>query len=360
MPFNAEQLSYASNASINFFLRNKPVDQINKARPWYSKLVEGKKEWSGGQQYVVENLRFSNDSNFQSYFGDDQVTFNRKRTLNQAKFTWGAFHDGFGINEDELTQNGITMTDDRGSQPSADEKVALVNLLEENMESLKTGFQEGMDKMLLRDGTQSVTDIPGLDHLVSLTPSSGTVGTIAASNAWWQNYADLNVGATSNPILDAMEEAWRRCITFGGEAPDYLQAGKDFCDAYRTAARNGDAGGIQVTTQVGDAKGNRRPVTLDASTGEGVNTGLYFKGIEIVWNPTFDTLDTEDSPTVTWASRLYMLNMKRLNLRPIKGHWLIGRSPPRVYDRYVHYKGLTAKAALTTGKRNGHAVLALA
>jgi hypothetical protein len=31
-----------------------------------------------------------------------------------------------------------------------------------------------------------------------------------------------------------------------------------------------------------------------------------------------------------------------------------------VYDRYVHYWALTAKAALTTGKRNAHAVLALA
>jgi hypothetical protein len=49
-----------------------------------------------------------------------------------------------------------------------------------------------------------------------------------------------------------------------------------------------------------------------------------------------------------------------LKLRPIKGHWMVNRKPPRVYDRYVHYFALTAKAALTTGKRNAHAVLTIA
>jgi hypothetical protein len=56
---------------------------------------------------------------------------------------------------------------------------------------------------------------------------------------------------------------------------------------------------------------------------------------------------------------MYMLNMKHLKLRPIKGHWMVSRQPPRVYDRYVHYWALTAKASLTTNKRNAHAVLAL-
>lgn len=360
MAFNAEQLAYASKAAIDFYMKNKPVDQINKVRPWYSKLDGAKKNWKGGLQNVVEQLRISNDSNFQAYFGDGQVSYNRKRTLNQAKFTWGSFHDGFGLNEDELAQVGIAMTDDRGSQPTADEKVALTDLLEENMQTLELGFEEGMDKMLLRDGTQSTLEIPGLDYLVSLHPTAGTVGGIPASNTYWQNYADLQAGSTANPLLDAMETAWRACITFGGQAPDFLQAGSDFVDAYRAAAKDSNGGGIQVTTQVGDSSGNRKGISLDAGVGNGVNTGLYFKGVEIVWNPTFDTLDAEDNPTVDWASRLYMLNMATIKLRPIQGHWKVTRRPPRVYDRYVHYTAMTAKAALTTNKRNGNAVLALA
>jgi hypothetical protein len=142
MPFTVDQLAYAGKASIDYYLKNDPIDQINVERPLIKKLMAGKSDYAGGLQYVVEQLRFSNDSNFQSYFGDGQVSYNRKRTLQQAKFSWGSFHDGFGLNEDELAQNGITMTDDRNSVPTDAEKVNLTNLLKENNETLKLGFQE--------------------------------------------------------------------------------------------------------------------------------------------------------------------------------------------------------------------------
>ena len=361
MPFTPEQLSYAGKAAIDYFLRNDPTDNYNIAHPLFAKMVAGKKNYGGGLQYVVEQLRYQNDSNFQSYFGDSQVSYNRKRTLQQAKYTWGAFHDGFGLNEDELAQNGIIMTDDRSSSPTDAEKVQLTNLLSENLETLKLGYEENFDIMLHRDGGQSATDIPGLDLLVSTTPTVGTVGGIDASaNTWWRNYADLAVGSTANPTIEAMEKAWRFCIRVGGQAPDFLLAGEDFIDAYRTAAGSSGVGGVTRQVIVGGPSGVKTGTTLDAGVGNKVSTGLYFKGVELVWDPVFDAIDTLDTPTVSWASRCYFLNTKHLCLRPIQGHWMVSRRPPRVYDRYVHYWGMTAKAAMTTGKRNSHAVLALA
>ena len=367
MTFNSEQLAYAGNAAINYFLKNDPVDNYNINRPLIKELIAKKKEYSGGLQYVVEQLRYQNDSNFQSYFGDSQVTYNRKRTLQQAKYVWGAFHDGFGLNEDELTQNGIMMTDDRNAVPTDAEKVQLTNLLEENMETLKLGFLENFDIMLHRDGTAHTTDIPGLDLLVSTTPTLlNTVGTISTgstsgSNLWWQNYANTTLatptGSNAGSILEPMEIAWRACIKVGGQAPDFLMAGDDFLDAYRADA--GSAGGV-ATRQVFVNADNKKGITLDGAVGNGTETGLYFKGVPIKWDPVMDVLQGLDAPAVRWPWRCYFLNTKRIQLRPIKGHWMIARRPPRVYDRYVHYWALTAKAALTTGKRNAHAVLALA
>ena len=57
MPFNAEQLAYGGRAAINFFLKNDPVDQINIAHPLFNKLVADKREYVGGKQYVVEQIR---------------------------------------------------------------------------------------------------------------------------------------------------------------------------------------------------------------------------------------------------------------------------------------------------------------
>jgi len=346
MPFSTEQLQAGANSSINFFMRNSPIDQVNIERPFLKKLLAARRDWVGGLQYVVETLRVSNDSNFQSYFGDQQVTYNRKRTLAQAKFTWGSFHDGFGLNEDELAQNGVTMTDDRNSTPTDSERVQLVNLFEENMETLKLGFQENFDIMVHRDGTQSPTDLPGLDAIVDLTPAIGVVGTIDASTEpLWRNYAKTAIVAST--IVGELEDAWRETLRRGGTAPDYILAGSDAYDAYRDYANQTVNRQITVTGRGG--------TTVDAST-----SGVYFKGVEVVWDPTFDVLDTLDAPAIPWAKRIYMLNMRHLGLRPIKGHWLVPRKPPRVYDRYVHYFALTAKAALTTNKRNAHAVLAIA
>lgn len=347
MPFTAEQLSYAGFSAINFDLRNKPIDQINTERPLLRWLMANKNEWTGGLQYIVEKLRVSNDSNFQSYFGDQQVTYNRKRTLGEAKFPWGAFHDGFGLNEDELTQNSIILTDERETVPSGSERERLVNIMTENMETLRLGFEENFDIMLHRDGTQSTTDIAGLDSLVDLTPATGIVGGIDAStNASWRNYADTSVATTAGAVVEAMEDAWRECVRVGGSAPDFYLAGKNFYDAFRTDANES----IQRQLNVSGKGGN----TVDPST-----TGVFFHGKEIIWDPVFDVLDTLDAPAIPWADRLYMLNSRHIKLKPIKGHWMVARKPPRVYDRYVHYWAITAKASLTTNKRNALAVLAL-
>ena len=349
MPFNTEQLAYAGRHAIDYFLKNDPIDQINTERPLIKKLTAGKSPYAGGLQYVTEQLRYQNDSNFQSYFGDSQVSYNRKRTLQQAKFTWGSFHDGFGLNEDELAQNGITMTDDKNAVPTDAEKVQLTNLLSENMETLKLGFDENFDLMLHRDGTASATDIPGLDSLISTTPSaSATIGSLNQQTySWWRNYADIDIStATAGNLVDRMEIAWRECTRRGGAKPDFILVGADFLDAYRRDAS--DTVNRRLSTSGNGQTG------LDASV-----SGVYFKGVELVWDPVFDDLDTADAPAVEWSKRCYFINSKFLKLRPIKGHWMVSRKPPRVFDRYVHYWALTSKAALTTGKRNAHAVLSI-
>lgn len=353
MPFTAEQIGYATRHAINYHLENEPIDNVNVDRPLIKKLMSKLQEYAGGLQYVTEQLRYSNDSNFQSYFGDQQVTYNRKRTLEQSKFTWGSFHDGFGLNEDELTQNGIIMTDDRSAVPSDAEKVQLSNLLEENSQTLKLGFQEGMDLMLHRDGTQSATDIPGLDHVIALDPTIGVVGGIdAATNAWWRNYAKLNIDtATPGTLIQEMEVAWRRCIRLGGQLPDFILMGGKFLDAYRKDAKS------EIDRQI--IVQGKKGVMMDAAVGNGVETGLFFKGVPIIWDPVFELLDNLDAPAQEWEKRCYFINTRHLKLRPIKGHWMVPRKPPRVYDRYVHYSALTAKAAFTTGKRAAHAVLTI-
>ena len=338
MPFNAEQLSYAGKLAMDYILRKKPEDLYNTDRPLLRKLVATKKPFPGAKQYINEKLRYTNDPNFQWYFGDDQVTFNKKRTVAEANFVWGSAHDGFALDEDELLGNYITMTDDRNATPTNSEKHQFINLIEENTETLMLGFKEKLDYELHRDGTQDTKAIPGLDALISTTPATGTVGGIdrsVAANAYWRNQVKLDVAKAN--LKAEMEKLWRKCTRVGGNTPNFILAGSTFIDIYHEIADSTINRDISVA---GLQKGGTE---MDLGV-----TGINYKGIPIVWDPLFETLDTDLSPTQEWESRCYFLNTRYLKLRPAKGHDMIVRRPPRAYDRYTHYWGLTWKGGLCT------------
>lgn len=358
MPFTSEELATAGKTSLDFYVKNNPIDQVNTERPFLKKLMGMKKAFPGAKQYVVEQLRKSNGSNFQWFNGSEVVTYNKRRNIEQAQFAWRSAHDGFALDEDRLIQNGIKITDDsKGGNVSRAELIQLNNLLDEENEALRLGFEEKFDQALHVNGTADADAVTGLDTLVSLTPSSGTVGGIdasAAANAFWRNHAatGLTVTTTTGDILDKMEIAWRACIR-NGTAPDFILVGSDFLDGFRnfmlkTYGRI-NYGGVQEKTIEGGSGHN-----------SGTETGLFFHGKQMIWDPVFSDLDTAFSPATAWEKRCYFLNCRHLRLRPVEGQDMVTRKPPRAYDRYEYYWGLTWRGALTTNRRNAHAVLAIA
>lgn len=349
MAFTSEQLSYAGLAAMNHEIRQKPEDLYNTERPLLKLLNGKKKSFPGAKQYIIEKLRTSNDSNFQWFGPDGQVSYNRKRTLSQAQFAWGSAHDGFGLTEEELLQNYITVTDDRNATPTNDEQKQFVNIITENTETLKLGFNEKFDYQLHLDGTQDAEAIPGLDALIATDPTTGTVGGInraTASNAFWRNRFKIGVASTAGLLQQEMEKMWRDCTRLGGGAPDTIIAGTKFIDAYRADLRATNT--INVNNTVGG-------ITLDGGVSK-----LYFKGVEVQWDPVMDDLQAATGATVNWDKRCYMINSKTLKLRPAEGHDMVGRRPPRAYDRYTHYWGVTWRGAMTIVNPSANGVISIA
>lgn len=360
MAVTSAQLAAGANKQLEVYSKEDPVDQINKDRPLASWLIANKKETLGGNTYYNEKVHVANQSNYQNYFGDDQVSYNRRDTVRLAKYGWANFHDGFGVNEDEMIANGIVLNDDNpeGTTLSGAEALQIYNLMEQNWADLKMGVQEKFDEELHRDGTQDPKAVQGLDFLVSTTPATGTVGGIdAATNAYWRNNVNLNIPrvtneATAQAFIAEMEKTWRACKTYGRMVPDKILVGTDFYDQYKLALNLTQARSVNIN--VGAGKPGQP--SLDGGTGE-----LYFKNVLVEWDPTFDTLDeVYGAPTHAWKRRAYFLNSKTIRLRPLRGHWMVNRKPPRMYDRYVFYFGLTSKYRLTMNKRNANAVLTVA
>lgn len=344
MPFTNAEIQEAAYHSLDNHLKNNPIDQVASEKPLLKWFLQHKKTFGGALQFVTEQLRTSYDSNFQWYFGDDEVTYNTKNTLNQAKFTWAGFHDGFSLNEDELLQNGIIVTDKVKRKSSTDaERIQLANLLDEQMETLTLGIEEKLDLELHRDGSQSGKSIIGLDALVGCDPTTGVIGGIdRATNPWWRNHVASKL--TEDNILEHMEKVWRACIRSGAR-PDFIPASGDFIDIYAKAVKK--QGRINVNA------GNKFNI-------EGGNGEHTFKDVPITYNPTFETLDDSDCPAMPWAKRAYFLNSKTLRMRPVEGHWMEARQPPREHNQYVHRFATTGKLAVTMNLASANALLTLA
>jgi len=345
MPFTASEISEAQKTTLDFYLKNNPIDQVAVDRPIMNALMAGKKEFPGGKQYVVEQLRYRYQSNFQWINGAQEVTYNRRTTVEQSQYQWRTAHDGYAIDEDRLAQNGITMLDDRKGGSATDaELVQLSNLLEEQNTALQAGFQEKFSAYLCLDGSSSTDAVTGIDALISTTPSSGTVGGIDASaNSWWRN--GVSTGLSSSTLLAAMELQWRACVKNGGR-PKKIFAGASMIDAYIAAL---DAAGRQITYNGGQQR------NIDGGIGS-----MTFKGVPIEWCPEFDdNFGGLDSPSINWTKRMYFVNTDHLKLRPMAGQDMVTRKPPRAYNRYEYYCAITWRGALTTNRRNAHAVLTL-
>lgn len=349
MPFSSEEIQQAGKSALDHHLKTKPIDQVGVDRPWLKKLMEGRKNFPGAKQYCVEQLRFRYQSNFQWFNGSQVVTYNKRNTIEQAQFPWRGAHDGFSMDEDRLLQNGISIVEGKRKDNSKAERIQLGNLLDEQTEVLRLGFEEKFDQALLLDGTQDADAPTGLDALISLTPATGVVGGIdrsTAGNEWWRNHAatGLTTTTTTGDILTKMEAAWRACIRNGGR-PDFIMAGEDFVDGLRDFL-------LSTYGQLNWQGFAERKM-------EAGNSDLTFHGVPVIWNPVFQDLDDAYSPATPWEKRCYFINSKHMRLRPIEGQDMVVRKPPRAYDKYEYYWGLTWRGSLTMNRGNAHAALAI-
>lgn len=176
MALNAAEIAKISKVAITSYGKNKPIDQINVERPLLDILVPKAKDLVGGVDGFTINVFKSNDANGQYWTGNGRVTYNTRNPNDFAKYDWANFHDGFVLNEDELFRAGIQVNDDIGkSTATKGEVVQLTNMLESQFTALEEGAKDFHHAALWLDGSQYTDARPGIDALVSTTPSSGTM-----------------------------------------------------------------------------------------------------------------------------------------------------------------------------------------
>ncbi len=337
-------LTKLGNYSLDTHIKEQSIDQIGKDRPFLAWCMQNQKQEAGGLQFITEPVQMQYQSNFAAYSEDDQVNYADRDPTRRTQWEWAEYHDGCTINESELKSNGFTVDDSKGDvirDVSGSDKVRLSNLLDETMTALTEGFDEQYDQMLHLDGSQSAKDVPGLDAIVATDPSTGTIGGFDRSaNEWWQNYADTGI----TDVSEALHTAWRSLKRYRAKT-DLILAGADFIDAARASVYSATGPGRMFRDQ-DKVKG------LELS-----NEDLYFKGVPIQYDPTFDDLDESLSPTIPWAKRCYLLDSRHLKYKVVDKKKR--RNPERPHDVYAYFWALTIAGALTCNKMRAQGVLAL-
>lgn len=347
MGFTTAQFVRGLDYTLATYKKKEPVDQINTERNTLKWLLANSDTSTFGNGQLKEPVYMDNGSNYQPYFGPDVVTYNERDPVRWTTWTYYNAHEGDWFDEDRLRANNIEIDDSSTEPPTATQQNQLVNLFGQSYRAKKESIQRGIAIDTLLDGSQNAKSVPGLDHIVSTTPTAGTVGGLAASASWWQNNTNLSL-TTANLII-GMDQSWRDCIKYGGIKPDFIPCGEAFYEDYKAACQAGI--GREIVSE-GNTRGG---VSMDGSV-----TRLYFKGVELVWDPMFEELDTiVGAITHPWTKRAYFLNKPRLKYRKVKGHWMKNRKPDRLPDRYVHYYGITLSHSMTTDQRNSMAVLSL-
>lgn len=352
MALNATEIARIGKVAISHHTKNKPVNQINIERPLLDALLPKSKDIVGGSDGFTINVFKANDANGQLFTGNAKVTYNSRNPNDLAKFDWMNHHDGFVISEDELRRAGIKINDDNGkSMKTADEAVKLTSMIESQYMALENGVKDHHHALMWLDGTQYTDAQPGIDALVSTAPTSGTIGNIAASNTWWQNYASTGLGSTQAVLLGALETAKRTILRRKGRFT-HIFAGGDFIDALRNAVLASNQ------TQIQYAGGATIGIDMATKT-------MKFDGVPIVWVPDFDTNFGLAAPPIPWAKRCYMLNLQEdavggIQLHRDKDNYMQMRYPGRPIDQYTFHFAMTSTFGLGLGKRNSNAVLSIA
>lgn len=352
MPFTSDEFARIGKYTLDYFLKNNPIDQIAMDRPFLKKMLSRKKTFAGGKEFIVIQLRSSYQSNFQFFDGADTVTYNNRDTVEQAQYPYTNIHDGYQIDEDRLRRNGITITDSKRGSASESEVFQLTNMLKELNEVLNLGFKEKMSAYLQLDGSSSAKALVGLDALVTLQAAPSATGQQVIGGLdrftwpWWNNYK--KTGLSNTTVIDEMEKGFRSQSIHGG-GPTDIFVGGDFMDAYR--ANSKATGNVERFMTVPQKGG----VEVDPSI-----TGLNFHGIPLQFCPEWESnFDGMVNPATPWAKRCYMLNLNNIRLQVMQGNDMQSRQPQRPYDRYVLFQAVTWTGGVTMDMASNQGVYAL-
>lgn len=201
--------SFDKIASTTFDNLQKTIaDNISDHIPLLKLMrMKGAVKTSGGDK-IVRPLMYG-FANAQSYSGSDVIDITKPEGISAAEYNWKQVVCPIIIEGIEKARN------------SGPEKQ--IDLLDTLKMQAEASMEDKVSEMLFGDGTGNFgKDMLGLQAIVDIAPTTGTLGGINRANySWWRNSYNASVGAYATYLQSAMSTIIR-ATSRGNERTDII------------------------------------------------------------------------------------------------------------------------------------------
>ncbi len=334
-----------ASAALTYFTRGEAFKQTIQEKPLLGILSDNKRSFPSGKDNISDPIQGAFMSStagfFAGYSEDDQVVFKQAANLLRAAYPWKELHAGLIITETELKKDGITVTDSmETSEHSGVELTRLTGILENRLGDFAESWARSMNDMLWRDGSQDAKAIPGIQSILTSTPTVGATGGLdRATYTFWRHRQLLGIlqSDTDQTLTRTLRTEVRQLRRYGGK-PSIALCGSAFLDAleWELTAKGS-------YTVEGFSKGNNE-IGVSKISLRGLGTFDY--------DPTLDDLNL--------SKYCYVWDPKHIVLRPMEGEENKVRSPERPYDYFVFLRSMTYTGGLICNQLNCNGVYSIA
>lgn len=344
MPFTAQELDNIASAALDFYMKGDAIQQSIQDRPLYDAMRKAQKTFAGGKEFIRANVKGDFTTSFAGFEHDDTVSYANPANLKQLNYPWKELHAGISMTLTELKKDGISVVDSLNSESTSNhsqrELTAITNLLDDKLNDMSEGAARSFNSILWLDGSQSAKVFPGVQSIISLTPTVGTTGGVdRAGNVWWRNRAivgasKITASASLQTLTKTLRSEIRQLRRFGGK-PSLLLCGSQFIDALELeVAEKG------IYSQEGFTNSGKTDIGMAMISMRGVGGFQY--------DPTLDDLG--------FGKYCYAIDPKHLYLDTMDGEDMKTHAPARPPEKYVMYRGITYTGGMVADQLNCHGV----
>lgn len=353
-----QEIAYAAHDEV--MNRRDPIIPDRKAFPWWSFLMAHRKEmtFTGGK--VLVKLQKDGGLELEHWEGRQVLSFQQNHVDIEMEFTPQRSHLGIDFTHTDLEDVGYTVTPNAPRNRSFAKKIAkadvdrVMNIFEQKIDDMENAWDVRNDELFHLDGTQDPLAPIGLDGLMPLTNTTGTIGSQPRTDPLFQHHAQLGLTTGSGGTLErGMQQVIRDSEVNNRGTPsriDMILAGWDFIDGYIAYARNND----MPYQRVG---GDGPPDRLDLGIPD---SAIQFNGIPIVHDPTFEVLDNKYGPATPWTKRAYLLASNTWTFGYQSGKLKQFSAPADPADQRITRLSIDGRHVLIPNKPNGNGLATIA